>query len=163
MDVYSCVRDGWFHSTFFLIYFCNIVLLILCCLSVISLLVFTFQFCIGFILQEAPTLARAAYLLELAYFVHRCNNDDWPAMFHVSQRHSLKGYGLANNNAINSMKYQTGVLFHRWGVALGTKIDELINDEGERCASDEDDISINLLYQGKKKVNRVICLSTFNS
>uniref|UniRef100_T1IVG6 Uncharacterized protein n=1 Tax=Strigamia maritima TaxID=126957 RepID=T1IVG6_STRMM len=84
---------------------------------------------------EAPVIARAALLLECAYFVHRCNRGQWPSwmklnlpMFRLSGPLSNRGTpsGLRRTHILQR---SAGRMFYQWAEALGVRLEELLNAE----------------------------------
>uniref|UniRef100_T2M9T4 Protein unc-80 homolog n=1 Tax=Hydra vulgaris TaxID=6087 RepID=T2M9T4_HYDVU len=96
---------------------------------------------------EAPVVSRACYLLEIAYFVHCCNHEIWP----LSVTKLIKGFPYGSTAEM--LKYQAGIIFHKWGVAIGKKLEELlVQDQNDECMlsgsiKSKDDVE--LMYQGQ--------------
>ncbi|XP_065663713.1 protein unc-80 homolog isoform X4 [Hydra vulgaris] len=96
---------------------------------------------------EAPVVSRACYLLEIAYFVHCCNHEIWP----LSVTKLIKGFPYGSTAEM--LKYQAGIIFHKWGVAIGKKLEELLaqdqNDECMLSGSIKSKDNVELMYQGQ--------------
>ncbi|XP_048588212.1 protein unc-80 homolog isoform X2 [Nematostella vectensis] len=79
---------------------------------------------------EAPVVARAALLLECAYFVHRCNRGEWPMWLRANQsgfaQKRAKTFSLTTPKRNLEAMHEAGVLFHKWGVALGQKLEMVL-------------------------------------
>ena len=91
-------------------------------------------------------IARAAYILELAYFVNCCNRDQWPMLTNFLKT----GYLKSTTNDLLTFKIQAGRNFYRWGIAVGKKLDDLMNQERTRYENEAGSSreSMNFLYQG---------------
>ncbi|CAH1781834.1 unnamed protein product, partial [Owenia fusiformis] len=84
---------------------------------------------------EAPIVARAALLLECAHFVHRCNKGDWPQWMRLNlpsfrqtaQLHS-RGQTSAYKRNLAAQR-QAARMFHMWGEAIGTRLEEILKIE----------------------------------
>lgn len=106
---------------------------------------------------EAPIVARAAYLLELAHFVHRCNNGEWPALIQFSQQGPARK-GLPDCNLLNGMKHRAGLLFHKWGVVIGRKLEDILLQERVHDHKKyKNDQQVELMYQGNLSVVSSAC------
>ena len=82
-------------------------------------------------LQDAPVIARAALLLECAFFVHRCNIGDWPMWIRgshpsLAQRARSKGPTPTTTRRSLAAMHEAGLLFHSWGVAVGLKLEQML-------------------------------------
>lgn len=84
--------------------------------------------------QPAPAVARGALLVECAHFVHRCNKGEWPSWLlssHPSTRRGKGGFGALVRNAIAvsrrnvRIKHEAGLLFYKWAVAIGDKLEQI--------------------------------------
>ena len=85
-------------------------------------------------MQKAPAVARGALLVECSHFVHRCNRGEWPSWLlssHPSTRRGKGGFGALVRNAIAvsrrnvRIKHEAGLLFYKWAVAIGEKLEEI--------------------------------------
>ena len=79
-------------------------------------------------------MARGALLVECSHFVHRCNRGEWPSWLlssHPSTRRGKGGFGALVRNAIAvsrrnvRIKHEAGLLFYKWAVAIGEKLEEI--------------------------------------
>lgn len=73
-------------------------------------------------------------LIECAHFVHRCNKGEWPSWLlssHPSTRRGKGGFGALVRNAIAvsrrnvRIKHEAGLLFYKWAVALGQRLEQI--------------------------------------
>ena len=99
---------------------------------------------------EAPIISKAAFLIETAYFVNRCNRKDWPEW--IKMNVGTRPYGsFANaksfpNYIIRRNKtYQLAAasMFSAWGEVLSNKFEQcllenksLLSREKELCPED---------------------------
>ncbi|KAK4295652.1 hypothetical protein Pmani_031795 [Petrolisthes manimaculis] len=86
-------------------------------------------------LPGAPVVARAAFLMEVAHFVHRCNHGAWPAWIKMSlpmYRPSVPHGRVppAGVRRMNILQRAAGRMFYQWAEALGTKLEELLEESG---------------------------------
>jgi hypothetical protein len=80
-------------------------------------------------------LSKAAFLLETAYFVNRCNRKDWPDSIKTNMG-MARPYGSGSNfkHAPNATKrnriYQLAAanMFASWGEVLANKLEAIIDD-----------------------------------
>nr|XP_039260009.1 protein unc-80 homolog isoform X1 [Styela clava] len=81
---------------------------------------------------ESPVVCRAAFLLEVMVFVHRCTHGDWPKWMSNSDTGIPKMFVRATRHRVrNNLKLQAtaGYLFHTWGDALGKQLEYLCQME----------------------------------
>ncbi|XP_066978451.1 protein unc-80 homolog isoform X1 [Macrobrachium rosenbergii] len=86
-------------------------------------------------LPRAPVVSRAAFLMEVAYFVHRCNRGAWPAWIKMSlpmYRPSgpLSRAPPSGARKIHIMQKAAGRMFYQWAEALGSRLEELLEESG---------------------------------
>jgi hypothetical protein len=87
-------------------------------------------------MKEAPILSKAAFLLEIAYFVNRCNRKDWPEWIKMNIG-IYRPYGsmASSKNLPNTVKrnrvYQLAAanIFSAWAEVLANKIDTILEDK----------------------------------
>lgn len=83
---------------------------------------------------DAPVLSKSAFLLELAYFVNRCNRKDWPEWIKMNIG-IYRPYGsmTSNKNLPNTVKrnrvYQLAAanVFSSWAEVLAAKLDTYLD------------------------------------
>lgn len=83
---------------------------------------------------DAPVLSKAAFLLELAYFVNRCNRKDWPEWIKMNIS-IFRPYGsmTSNKNLPNMVKrnrvYQLAAanVFAAWAEVLANKFESFLD------------------------------------
>ncbi|XP_050693714.1 protein unc-80 homolog isoform X3 [Eriocheir sinensis] len=86
-------------------------------------------------LPGAPVVARAAFLLEVAHFIHRCNMGAWPSwikmslpMYRPSMPHGRNPPSGARR--INILQRVAGRMFYQWAEALGSRLEEMLEESG---------------------------------
>ncbi|XP_071534011.1 protein unc-80 homolog isoform X8 [Panulirus ornatus] len=86
-------------------------------------------------LPGAPVIARAAFLMEIAHFIHRCNHGAWPAwikmslpLYRPSVPHSRAVH--SGGRRMNVMQRAAGRMFYQWAEALGARLEELLEESG---------------------------------
>lgn len=106
---------------------------------------------------EAPIISKAAFLLETAYFVNRCNRKDWPEWIKMNIG-ICRPYGsfASNRNVPNASKrnkiYQLAAanMFLAWGEVLSDKLDQIIdNNEDDYLISKTDLTPEDYLNEGR--------------
>lgn len=97
---------------------------------------------------KAPVLARAAFFLECAHFVHRCNKGSWPSwmklnfpIFRPGTAKSGSGSCL-RDRASQSLHRNAGRMFYLWAEALGAHIEEIIFNEKNVSKDDESNANL---------------------
>uniref|UniRef100_A0AAG5CN78 Protein unc-80 homolog n=1 Tax=Anopheles atroparvus TaxID=41427 RepID=A0AAG5CN78_ANOAO len=88
-------------------------------------------------LPQAPIVARAAFLIECAHFVHLCNRGQWPSwMKHNLPVFRPSGPAIGPRSAMSAgtrrahvLQRAAGKMFHQWGEALGARLNEMVNSE----------------------------------
>ncbi|XP_052902471.1 protein unc-80 homolog [Anopheles moucheti] len=88
-------------------------------------------------LPQAPIVARAAFLIECAHFVHLCNRGQWPSWMKQNLpifRPSGPAMGTrtamaAGTRRAHVLQRAAGKMFHQWGEALGARLNEMINND----------------------------------
>ena len=89
---------------------------------------------------RAPVVARAAFFLECAHFVHRCNRGLWPQwmrhnfnIFRPSGPARQGSQSVIRGRASNVLQRSAGRAFFQWAEMVGARLEELllnqINDE----------------------------------
>ncbi|XP_041761318.1 protein unc-80 homolog isoform X1 [Anopheles merus] len=88
-------------------------------------------------LPQAPIVARAAFLIECAHFVHLCNRGQWPSWMKQNLptfRPSGPAMGprtamAAGTRRAHVLQRSAGKMFHQWGEALGARLNEMVNND----------------------------------
>ncbi|XP_050309913.1 protein unc-80 homolog isoform X2 [Anthonomus grandis grandis] len=88
-------------------------------------------------LPHSAIVARAAVLLECAYFVHCCNKGQWPPamklafpMFRPSGPLPSRGASHScGNRRSHIMQRAAGKMFHQWAEVIGHRLEEMINED----------------------------------
>jgi hypothetical protein len=85
---------------------------------------------------EAPIISKAAFLLETAYFVNRCNRKDWPKWIkmNIGSNRQFGSYGKSQPNTVKRNKlYQLAAanIFFAWAEVLGNKLAQILKNEEE--------------------------------
>lgn len=94
---------------------------------------------------RAPLVARAAFYLEVAHFVHSCNRGHWPPWMKLSLpifRNSVPGK-VANarrGSSFNVLHRAAGRMFYTWAEAIGARLEDMLMKEGKTMASNLDDL-----------------------
>ncbi|KRZ42456.1 Protein unc-80 [Trichinella pseudospiralis] len=85
---------------------------------------------------KAPVISRAAVLVECAYFVHRCNRGYWPEWIRMGQpsKSFTSGAPLGRGTpsvlrGTNLLQKNAGKMFYHWALALGSKLNSILNQE----------------------------------
>lgn len=122
-------------------------------------------------LQKAPAVARGALLVECSHFVHRCNKGEWPSWLlssHPSTRRGKGGFGALVRNAIAvsrrnvRIKHEAGLLFYKWAVAIGEKLEQIesrsteINKESKDGTDNTRQLEEDFLDEGKRYYGSVL-------
>ncbi|XP_069159541.1 protein unc-80 homolog isoform X1 [Procambarus clarkii] len=86
-------------------------------------------------LPGAPVIARAAFLMEIAHFIHRCNRGAWPAWIKMSLPMYRPSVSLSRAlpsgaRRMNILQRGAGRMFYQWAEALGTRLEELLEESG---------------------------------
>ncbi|XP_042207937.1 protein unc-80 homolog isoform X3 [Homarus americanus] len=86
-------------------------------------------------LPGAPVVARAAFLMEIAHFIHRCNRGAWPAWIKMSLPMYRPSVPLSRTppsgaRRMNILQRAAGRMFYQWAEALGTRLEELLEESG---------------------------------
>lgn len=95
---------------------------------------------------RAPLVARAAFFLEVAHFVHSCNRGHWPPWMKLTLpifRNSVPGKTLNNprrGSSFNVMHRAAGRMFYTWAEAIGARLEEMQMKEGKCPSSNLDDM-----------------------
>lgn len=86
---------------------------------------------------NAPIVARAAMLLEIANYIHQCNHQQWPSWIkqnltsfrpsgpNISSRMPL----TAGNRRTHMLQRAAGKMFYQWGEVIGMRLEEMIATE----------------------------------
>ncbi|CAG0908247.1 unnamed protein product, partial [Darwinula stevensoni] len=95
-------------------------------------------------LPGAPVVTRAAFLLECAYFVHRCNRGQWPFWMKLNQSIYKAGAPAVPSQSqigtrgqpsiirrVHAIQRAAGRLFYSWAEILGVRLEEIM-DDGKR-------------------------------
>ncbi|XP_050101355.1 protein unc-80 homolog isoform X2 [Anopheles aquasalis] len=106
-------------------------------------------------LPQAPIVARAAFLIECAHFVHLCNRGQWPSWMKQNLpvfRPSGPAMGTrsamaAGTRRAHVLQRMAGKMFHQWGEALGARLNEMINTEKQNA----DQVTASLADPEKQK------------
>ncbi|KAK9884494.1 hypothetical protein WA026_007335 [Henosepilachna vigintioctopunctata] len=86
-------------------------------------------------LPHSAVVARAAILMECAYFVHCCNKGQWPSwmklnypIFRPSGPLPTRGptTGIRRSHVLQR---SAGKMFHQWAEMLGQRLEEMINED----------------------------------
>ncbi|XP_066929855.1 protein unc-80 homolog [Clytia hemisphaerica] len=96
---------------------------------------------------EAPVVSRASYLMELAYFVNKCNKEDWPMLMELMKSGHIK----TSIHELTATKLQAGRLFYKWGIVIGRKLEDMLNEDRmslEDLSKPVNREKVNFLYQG---------------
>ncbi|XP_066154738.1 protein unc-80 homolog isoform X3 [Euwallacea fornicatus] len=87
-------------------------------------------------LAHSVVVARAAFLLECAYFVHCCNKGQWPTamkhqfpMFRPSGPLPARGACHGGNRRSHVMQRAAGKMFHQWAEVIGHRLEEMIAED----------------------------------
>nr|XP_027221615.1 protein unc-80 homolog [Penaeus vannamei] len=86
-------------------------------------------------LPSAPVVARAAFLMEVCHFVHRCNRGAWPAWMKMSLPMYRPSGPLARTppsgaRRTHILQRAAGRMFYQWAEALGTRLEEILEESG---------------------------------
>ncbi|XP_014671826.1 PREDICTED: protein unc-80 homolog [Priapulus caudatus] len=108
---------------------------------------------------EAPVVARAALLLECAYFVHQCNRGNWPdwIKLHVPVSRP-SGFPLQNRGQPSGFRRQTilkkaiGRMFYLWAEAIGARLEEILAAEDHSEAT----VAAAIHDEKERRANRII-------
>ena len=88
--------------------------------------------------QEAPVISKAAFLIETAYFVNRCNRKDWPDWIKMNVgtlNRQFGSQGSPRQSISNPNKrckvYQLAAanMFFSWGEVLAEKLEAILNKQ----------------------------------
>uniref|UniRef100_T1K5F1 Uncharacterized protein n=2 Tax=Tetranychus urticae TaxID=32264 RepID=T1K5F1_TETUR len=96
---------------------------------------------------KAPVLSRAAFFLECAHFVHRCNKGSWPSWmklnFPIFRPGAVKsGSGSClRDRASQSLHRNAGRMFYLWAEALGAHLEEIVFNEKNISKEDESNVN----------------------
>ena len=80
---------------------------------------------------RAPVIARAAFYLECANFIHSCNRGQWPSWMKLTVplfRPSGPGKSLTTarrGSAASNLHRAAGRMFYQWAEAIGARLEEL--------------------------------------
>lgn len=93
---------------------------------------------------KAPVIARAAFFLECAHFVHRCNKGQWPSwmrlnfpMFRPSGPSKSGSGSRIGGRSAQIFHRNAGRMFYLWAEAIGAHIEELIyNEKNKECVTE---------------------------
>ncbi|XP_045030143.1 protein unc-80 homolog isoform X4 [Daphnia magna] len=90
-------------------------------------------------LPQSPVIARAAFLLECAHFVHRCNRGQWPSWMKLNLPF-YRPSGPLSNRGTPSGQRRTHILqrlggrmFFTWAEAIGVRLEEILIDDALCC------------------------------
>jgi len=85
---------------------------------------------------KAPVIARAAFYLECAHFVHSCNKGAWPSwmkhnfpIFRPSNTTKKDTSTCIRGRTSHALHRNAGRMFYLWAEALGAHIEEMIFNE----------------------------------
>ncbi len=89
---------------------------------------------------RAPLLSKAAFLLETAHFVNRCNHKDWPEWIKMNIGAYLPRTGSSSSprNAPNPMRrnkiFQLAAanMFTAWAEVLGSKLEKILDEQKQK-------------------------------
>ncbi|RXG52303.1 hypothetical protein Avbf_16126 [Armadillidium vulgare] len=85
-------------------------------------------------LPGAPVVARAALLLEMAHFVHKCNRGAWPSWmksslpFYRPPSGPLVRGASAGVRRVSALQRAAGKMFYSWAEAIGTRLEEIFDE-----------------------------------
>ena len=88
---------------------------------------------------KAPIAARAAFLFEVANFVHACNRGHWPSWmkFNVPLfRASMSGKSVSQSRGgalHHSIHRSAGRMFYMWAESIGARLEEMLLAEAEKA------------------------------
>ncbi len=87
---------------------------------------------------EAPIVSKAAFLIETAYFVNRCNRKDWPEWIKMNIGASRPYGSFMNTKSFPSIikrnkTYQLAAanMFSAWGEVLANKFERVLAESKE--------------------------------
>ncbi len=81
---------------------------------------------------EAPVISKAAFLIETAFFVNRCNRKDWPEWIKMNMGNRACGSFVNLKTFPNVIKrnktYQLAAasMFSAWGEVLANKFEKCL-------------------------------------
>ena len=88
---------------------------------------------------EAPIISKAAFLIETAFFVNRCNRKDWPEWIKMNIGASRPYGSFVNNKSFPSIikrnkTYQLAAanMFSAWGEVLANTFERSLA-ESKKC------------------------------
>ena len=94
-------------------------------------------------------ISKAAFFLELSYFVNRCNRKDWPEWIKmnigVGRPYGSFGITKMSSNLTKRNKiYQLAAanMFSAWGEVLADKLDSIIEKKSKDKSSSEKEYSV---------------------
>lgn len=107
---------------------------------------------------EAPIVARAALLLECAYFVYQCNKGNWPdwIKLHVPVSRP-SGFPLQNRGQPSGFRRQTilkkaiGRMFYLWAEALGGRLEDVLAREDHSANT----VQVEIYDDKERRANRI--------
>ena len=104
---------------------------------------------------EAPVISKAAFLIETAYFVNRCNRKDWPEWIKMNMGNRTCGSFVnlkAFPNVIKRNKaYQLAAasMFSAWGEVLANKFEKYLVENGNDFVQEKEFSSEDYFEDGK--------------